>query len=668
MGNMPAGRGLPQTETDLDRMRCVIDGQGNLVFASPAVGWSVGFTGETLIGKPAGSILKIVSSRDSKHQSLSFSNLQSGFYEVALLRRERDPLLVQARIDRVDTPDGRKFIVLWLDIDNKLKRQRNNDFHKEARDFTSFVVDTQTKARLEEAPSSSPTPEYISNADGELRHFLNLTSDLMGVYHRDGSFGRVNATFNRSLGYTDAELKTFPFIDLIVPEDQEMAQAAMQKILQTPKNQEERSDFEARTRCKDGTVRWIRWAYKTSGDYLYIVGQDMTNIRNHEKELQRREEQLFEAQKIGRMGHWYWEMGQTAMEWSDQIYSIFGVDKNTFSPTMDSVRTLVLKRDLGKTLRSFQRAVVRKRDYEVQFRLRRPEQKDVRYIHCEGRCKIDPKTGEVVALFGIMQDITERTLHERALREAKDAAESAYASKTRFLANMSHELRTPLNAIIGFSEMMQSQLLGPVGNAKYLGYIGDIRGAGRHLLDLINDILDMSKIEVGKYVLHVEEINVGKLISLALNMVEGHAHEAQVRLVMEDLPMDVHVMADRRALMQILLNLLSNAIKFTEPGGAVEVKCIRELGGVALVVSDTGVGIPQDKIKIVTLPFEQVDSELTRSHEGSGLGLAITKDLIELHGGTLEINSEVGVGTIVTVLLPETLPDGKSVKTAEMAE
>jgi len=135
--------------------------------------------------------------------------------------------------------------------------------------------------------------------------------------------------------------------------------------------------------------------------------------------------------------------------------------------------------------------------------------------------------------------------------------------------------------------------------------------------------------------------------------------------VMEDQPTDVHVMADRRALMQILLNLLSNAIKFTNPGGAVEVKCIRELGGVALVVSDTGVGIPQDKIKIVTLPFEQVDSELTRGHEGSGLGLAITKDLIELHGGTLEIHSEVGVGTIVTVLLPETLPESRTVKNAD---
>jgi len=673
---MPTGRGLPQTETDHDRMRCVIDAAGNLMFASPAVGWSVGFTGETLIGKPAASILKIVSSRDSNHQSLSFSTLQSGFYEVALLRRERDPLLVQARIDRVDTPDGRKYIVLWLDLDNKLKRQRNNDFHKEARDFTSFVVDTQTKARLEEAAPTPPSPEYISNADGELRHFLNLTSDLMGVYRRDGTFGRVNATFNRALGYTDAELKTFPFIDLIVPESRETVQAAMQKILQSPRDQEARADFEARTRCKDGSIKWIQWAHKTSGNYIYIVGQDMSNIKRHEGELQRREAQLFEAQKIGRMGHWYWEMGQTAMEWSDQIYSIFGVDKSTFTPTMESVKTLVLKRDLGKTLRSFQRAVVRKKDYEVEFRLRRPgahfnlgrevsalsAEKDVRFIHCEGRCKIDPQTGEVVALFGIMQDITERTLHERALREAKDAAESAYASKTRFLANMSHELRTPLNAIIGFSQMMQSQLLGPVGNPKYLGYVGDIQRAGRHLLDLINDILDMSKIEVGKYELHAEEVNVGKLISLALNMVEGNAHEAQVRLVMDDLPMDVQVMADRRALMQILLNLLSNAIKFTEAGGVVEVKCLRELGGIALVVSDTGIGIPQDKIEIVTLPFEQVDSELTRSHDGSGLGLAITKDLIELHGGTLEIHSEVGVGTVVTVLLPETLPAGKTAK------
>ena len=660
---MPMSRGLSQSETDHDRTRCVVDAQGNLVFASPAVGWSVGLSGDALIGKPASTILNIVSSRDSKHQSLSLSNLQSGFYDVALLRRERDPLLVQARIDLVDAPNGKKYTVIWLDLDNKLKRQRNNDFGREARDFTTFVVDNQKKAEAEKpvADVVSAAAEHISKADGELRHFLNLTNDLMGVYHRDGSFGRVNASFNRALGYTDADLKTFPFTDLIIPEDRDLAQAALHKIIQGPQDQEERIDFEARTRCKDGSIRWIQWVLKTAGEFIYIVGRDMSHIKQHEAELERREVQLFEAQKIGRMGHWYWEIGQQGMEWSDQIYSIFGVEKGSFIPTVESVKTLILKRDLGKTYRAFQRAVVRKRDYELEFRLRRPKG-GIRFIHCEGRCKIDPRTGEVVALFGIMQDITERTLHERALQEAKDAAESAYASKTRFLANMSHELRTPLNAIIGFSEMIQSQLLGPVGNARYLGYIGDIHRAGGHLLDLINDILDMSKIEVGKYELYVEEINVGKLVCQALNMVEGHAHEAQVRLITDDLPMDVHIMADRRALMQILLNLLSNAIKFTEPGGAVEVKCLRELGGVALVVSDTGVGIPQDKINIVTMPFEQVGSELTRKHEGSGLGLAITKDLIELHGGTLEIDSEVGVGTTVTILLPEQLPDSKPVK------
>ncbi len=655
---MPTGRGQPQLENDHDRMRCVIDAQGNLVFASPAVGWSVGLTGAALIGRPASAILNIISSRDSQHQPLDLAHIQSGFYEVALLRHDRDPLLVEARIDRADAPDGKRYVVVWLDLDNKLKRQRNNDYKREARDFTAFVVDSQTKTA---AAEETPAAECISKADSELRHFLNLTDDLMGVYGRDGSFGRVNATFNRILGYTDAELKTFPFIDLVIPEDRAAAETELQKILSLPPEQEGRVDFEARTRCKDGGLKWIQWACKTAGAHVYVVGRDMAHLKQHEAELQRREAQLSEAQKIGRMGHWYWEVGQQKMEWSDQIYAMFGVDKKSFVPTVEAVKALVLKRDLGRTLRAFRRASVRDRDYELQFRLRRPKG-GIRFIHCEGRCKTDPRTGEVVALFGMMQDITERTLHERALQEAKDAAESAYASKTRFLANMSHELRTPLNAIIGFSEMIQSQLLGPVGNARYLGYIGDIQRAGKHLLDLINDILDMSKIEVGKYELHVEEINIGKLICQALNMVEGHAQEGQVKLLTDDLPMDIQIVADRRALMQILLNLLSNAIKFTMTGGSVAVKCMRELGGVALVVSDTGVGIPQDKLKIVTMPFEQVDSEFTRRHDGSGLGLAITKDLVELHGGTLEVDSEVGVGTTVTVLLPEKLPESKLVK------
>ena len=642
-------------------MRCVVDQKGDLVFISPALGWALGQGSQVLLNRPLSSMIRVVASLDSAHNSLDLTEIQSGFYEVALLRQDRDPLVVQARIDRVDAPGGRKFTVIWLDPDDKMRRHKPADFNLVAREFASFISDNQHKQEIA-ATEKKPDLGHISKSDGELRHFLNLSNDLLGVYRRDMSFVRVNFAFNRVLGYTDPELKMFPFIELIHPEERDHILQLMQKVIHSPMDTETRIDFECRARCKDGSFRWIEWIHKAAGEHIYIVGRDVTEIKQHEIELHRREEQLSEAQKIGRMGHWYWEIGQNGIEWSDQIYAVFGVEKDKFTPTIDSVSAMLLKRDVGRIFRIFQRALVRRRDYALEFSVRRPTG-GIRYVRCEGRCKADPKTGEVVALFGIMQDITERTLHEKALREAKEAAESAYASKTRFLANMSHELRTPLNAIIGFSEVIQRQLFGPIqGHAKYLSYVGDIHRAGEHLLDLINDILDMSKIEVGKYELYVEELNIGKIIRLAIHMVEGRAHEAQVKLVADDIPDDIQIMADRRAIMQILLNLMSNAVKFTKPGGTVDIRCFRELGGVAIVVSDTGIGIPKSKLEVVTLPFEQVSSEFTRNHEGSGLGLAITKDLIELHGGTLDIDSEVGVGTIVTVLLPDKVPEARHIQ------
>ena len=659
---MPTRHRSIQSETDHDRMRCVVDENGNLVFTSPAIGWALGVNAAFLNTKPASEILSVVSSNDSHHKPFSFSDIPSGFYEVALLRHERDPLLMQARIDRVNSPNDRKYAVVWLDPDRKLQRRKNGDFNRAAHDFATFIVDNQKKT-IENEATKTPDFNYISKDDGELSHFFSLTNDLLGVYHRDGSFVRVNPAVSRVLGYPDTELKLLPFIEIIHPEDREIAQAATQKMLQASRDQEAWVNFESRVRCKGGSVRWMKWTHKTDGDHIYIIGRDITNIKQHETELERREEQLSEAQKIGHMGHWYWEVDQRVIEWSDQIYSIFGVKKEKFSPTVDSIGGLILKNDLKRTYKAFRHALAHKKDYELEFRLRHPNG-EIRYIRCEGRFKLSSKTGKVEVLFGIMHDITERTLHERAMHEAKEAAETAYASKTRFLANMSHELRTPLNAIIGFSEMIQHQLLGPVGNARYLDYISGINESGKHLLDLINDILDMSKIEIGKYELYVEKINVGKLVRLAVHMVEGRAHESQVRLITNDIFDDVQIFADRRALMQILLNLMSNAIKFTPNEGFVDIGCRYAPDGVEIVVQDTGVGIPKSKIDIVTLPFEQVDSAMTRKREGSGLGLAITKNLIELHGGTLKLESKVGIGTIVTVLLPEKLPTGKHVKTA----
>ena len=218
---------------------------------------------------------------------------------------------------------------------------------------------------------------------------------------------------------------------------------------------------------------------------------------------------------------------------------------------------------------------------------------------------------------------------------------------------MSHELRTPLNAIIGFSEMIEHQLLGPIGNEKYLEYIGGIRESGVHLLDLISDILDMSKIEAGKYELALEETNIIKTVQLAAHMMEGRAHESGVKLIQNhDIDENFKIIADRRAILQILLNLTSNAVKFTPEGGTVTIACAKRDNYLSLKIIDNGIGIPANKLASVTRPFEQVSSSYARDHDGSGLGLAITKNLAEMHGGNLHIESTPGEGTTVTVRLP----------------
>lgn len=237
--------------------------------------------------------------------------------------------------------------------------------------------------------------------------------------------------------------------------------------------------------------------------------------------------------------------------------------------------------------------------------------------------------------------------------EARRRAEEANLAKSRFLASMSHELRTPLNAIIGFSEMMNAELLGPLGNKRYVDYAGSINESGRYLLDLINDILDMSKIEAGKYELVHEPVNVVKALRLACHMVENTVNEKGINLVFQNQNESAVIEADRRAFMQIMLNLLSNAAKFTESGGSITITISEHTENrISIAVSDTGIGIPADKLHRIGQPFEQISSAMTRGHNGTGLGLAITKKLIEMHDGELKIASTYGKGTTVTVLMP----------------
>ena len=267
-------------------------------------------------------------------------------------------------------------------------------------------------------------------------------------------------------------------------------------------------------------------------------------------------------------------------------------------------------------------------------------------------------TGAVV----VFRDITEQIWAERALREAKEQAEVASRSKTEFLANMSHELRTPLNAINGFSEVMSNEVFGPLGDARYREYVKDIHDSGQHLLALINDILDISKVEAGKLELCEEPVDVADVVEAAVRIMRERATARRLRLetaVQSDTPI---IIGDRRLLKQIVLNLLSNAVKFSHEGDTIAVRAgPTSTGGAEILVIDNGIGIAAEDIEKVMMPFQQVEGTFSRQHQGTGLGLPLSKRLVELHGGTLEIESEIGAHTTARVLIgPERVLDSRS--------
>ena len=272
------------------------------------------------------------------------------------------------------------------------------------------------------------------------------------------------------------------------------------------------------------------------------------------------------------------------------------------------------------------------------------------------RAVISPHhTDDWSQVLSTVEDVTERRRAEEQLHAAMRQADIANRAKSEFLSNMSHELRTPLNAIIGFSEMIESGTFGPVGDDKYVEYAEDIKTSGHHLLAVISDILDISKIEAGKLDLIETEVDIGQVVTGCLSLVRERAWARSLTMnhsVSADLP-ELHV--DERKLKQILINLLSNAVKFTPEGGRIDVFArLNESGGIEITVSDTGIGIAEADIPLVLSPFGQVEGHLARKYEGTGLGLTLTKSLVELHGGSLALESAPDVGTTVTVCFPAT--------------
>jgi two-component system cell cycle sensor histidine kinase PleC len=622
--------------------RLAIDEDGRIVYASAAFCILAEKDMGALIGMKAADIITLADAGEMPFLSNLIDSPQGspwtpGLHQITFNGPARRQALFH--FDRLDLPDGRKYLV-----------GSPNGSGKGVADNVLELISSQSEASVSRYRDNETKITGMSD-EGALRHFMNLSHDMMAITNSGGDFVRVNPAFNAVMAYDDETLKEKNFADIVHDDDRHAVQIALRDLVRGEERAEEDIiDIEARMICGDNAVRSMDWRFKRVGPNLYCVGRDLTAVNAHEDKLRHREQQLSEAESIGRMGHWHWKTGDDEISFSDEIYRIFGLERGNFHPSLDNFSEHIHRRDRGRLIQAFQRAILESNDYDMEFRVIRPDG-EVRYVRCRGRCETDGED-EVIGLFGIMQDITERTLYEINLREAKESAERAYAAKSQFLANMSHELRTPLNAIIGFSEMMQSQLLGPIGTEKYLEYIDGIRESGEHLLDLISDILNMSRIEAGKYELDIEPVEPAAIIRLAMSMVESRAQEAGLKIdaFVENEKRIIH--ADRRAVMQIVLNLLSNAVKFTQAGGQIQIDCLERENYISIKVSDTGIGIPANRLKSITRPFEQAASHFTRDHEGSGLGLAITKELTEMHGGMLHIESTVDVGTTVTVRLP----------------
>jgi len=250
-------------------------------------------------------------------------------------------------------------------------------------------------------------------------------------------------------------------------------------------------------------------------------------------------------------------------------------------------------------------------------------------------------------------EIQKQKLAEMAEKYAneKNRAEAANQTKSEFLANISHELRTPLNAIIGFSEVMNQGMFGPLGSDKYREYAKDIYESGSYLLGMINDVLDMSKIEAGRFVLDFTKFSIDEMIEEALRIVKGQSDDRNIEIE-EDITARIELDADRRAIKQILINLLSNAVKFSNDGGRIHVRARQRGSCITISIEDTGIGISKSDLQKLGRPFEQVQNQFTKSHNGSGLGLAISRSLTEMHGGAMKIRSIEGKGTIVSIRLP----------------
>ena len=511
--------------------------------------------------------------------------------------------------------------------------------------FLAIQEDVTDRRRAERA---------LRESEGRHRAIFEQSFQLVGVLSPDGTVQEVNETALRFGKIPRSEVIGRPFWD--TPWWQACAQSRA-RLREAVASAAAGTLVQFRARCfgpsraihvLDVSIKPVRDA---DGRIVLLIpeGRDVTQLTDQRARLRRETARLRNAQRIGRMGSWDFDVPTGRIHIHEQALELFALPASYATLTAAEFEAIVHPDDRASRRRALEHAVAHATRYDATYRITTPGGRFVVNVVGEPTCDSD---GKLTGLVGVVQDVSERDRFERELIAARKAAEAASEAKSRFLATMGHELRTPLNAINGFSEIMAAETRGPLGDDAYRDYTRHILASGRHLLDLINNILDLTRLELNAVPADVDPTDVNALIHSVTGQMQAQAAQRQIDLAGRA-SMPVLLRADPRLLRQVLFNLIGNAVKFSPPATRVDVVGeVTDAGGFALRVRDAGPGIAAEDVERVVQPFQQADDRLSRRHEGLGLGLYIVRTIAEGHGARLTIGRSPQGGAEVGVIFP----------------